>query len=105
VIETAGSFVYSGSERTMGEKTIKLAQLRAKTDRQVSELICHRLEAGALLARNGWIAGAETAYNEAAKLLPLVRDPEKAPGLEARFRRLRDLLDEAAAGCARAACF
>ncbi len=88
----------------MGE-TRKLAELRAKTDRQVCELISRRLDEGVSEAADGWIGKAEGAYAEAQRLLPMVRDAERAASLQAKLGRLRVLLNEMPLGCARAACF
>lgn len=86
-------------------ETLRLAELRAKTDRQLFELIAHRLDAGLSLARDGRIDDAERAYVESRRLLPLVRNMEKAVNLEGKLWNLRCLLYQLPAGCARAACF
>jgi hypothetical protein len=69
----------------------KLAELRAKTDRQLVSLIRNRLDDG-FRSRSE----AERAYSEVLVLLPTVRDVSEAERrrLESRLARLRELLDE-----------
>jgi hypothetical protein len=81
----------------------KLAGLRAKTDRQLLQLINSRLERGLRLARlhvtvcsntvndcqDQHRAKAEGAYAEALKLLPTVYDPD-----ELERRQIESKLDE-----------
>ena len=69
----------------------KLAELRAKTDRQLVTLIRARLDDG-LASR----AQAERAYSEVLVLLPTVRDVTDADRrrLESKLARLRQLLEE-----------
>ena len=86
------------------DRNSKLAQLRAKTDRQLVILIRSSLNEG-LRSR----AEAERAYCEVRALLPTVRDVTEAERrrLEWKLARLRDLLDERpmhAMGRAQAAC-
>ena len=69
----------------------KLAQLRAKTDRQLVTLIGTRIDDG-LASR----AQAKRAYAEVRVLLPTVREVTQAERrrLESKLARLRELLDE-----------
>jgi predicted TIM-barrel fold metal-dependent hydrolase len=69
----------------------KLAELRAKTDRQLVILIRSTLDEG-LRSR----AEAERAYSEVRVLLPTVRHVTEADRrrLESKLARLRELLDE-----------
>ena len=73
------------------DRNSKLAELRAKTDRQLVILIRSTLDDG-LRSR----AQAERAFAEVGALLPTVRDVTEAErrGLESKLARLRDLLDE-----------
>ncbi len=79
----------------------KLDQIRARTDRQLVALINRRIEAGIRIARRLSIKepsdAAESAFAEAALLLPAVRgiDKEERWRLEAGLNRLRNLLDGA----------
>ncbi len=79
----------------------KLGQIRARTDRQLVALINRRIEAGIRLARQlsrkESPEAAESAFAEAALLLPAVRgiDREERWRLEAGLNRLRNLLDGA----------
>ena len=70
---------------------LKLAELRARTDRQLFTLIRTRLDEGFAS-----LAEAERAYSEVLVLLPTVRDVTEAEGrhLESKLARLRELLDE-----------
>lgn len=82
----------------------KLAELRARTDRQLVTLMRSRLDDG-LRSR----AEAERAYSEVLVLLPTVRDVTEAErrGLESKLTRLREILDERPAPAAarlQAAC-
>jgi len=86
----------------------KLAVLRAKTDRQLLQLINSRLERGLQIARihvtvcsNALTecsaqhrASAEGAYEEALKLLPTVREPDERSRrqIEAKLNELRTVL-------------
>lgn len=73
------------------DRNSKLAELRAKTDRQLVILIRNTLDEG-LRSR----AEAERAYSEVRVLLPTVRyvtDAERRH-LESKLARLRQLLDE-----------
>jgi len=73
------------------DRKYKLAELRAKTDRQLVILIRSTLENG-LASR----VEAEKAYSEVLVLLPAVRDVPEADRrrLESKLARLRQLLDE-----------
>ena len=73
------------------DRNCKLAELRAKTDRQLVILIRSTLDEG-LRSR----AEAEKAYSEVRALLPTVRDVTEAERrrLEAMLARLRGLLAE-----------
>jgi hypothetical protein len=73
------------------DRNSKLAELRAKTDRQLVILIRSTLDDG-LRSR----AEAERAFAEVRALLPTVRDVTEAERrrLEAKLARLRGLLDE-----------
>ena len=73
------------------DRKYKLAELSAKTDRQLVILIRSTLDEG-LRSR----AEAEKAYSEVRALLPTVRDVPEAERrrLESKLARLRGLLDE-----------
>jgi hypothetical protein len=86
------------------DRNSKLAELRAKTDRQLVILIRSTLDDG-LRSR----VEAERAYSEVRALLPTLRNVTQAERrwLEAKLARLRDLLDERpmrVAGRMQAAC-
>jgi hypothetical protein len=86
---------------------LKLADLRTKTDRQLRQLIDHRLNAGLECALDGRVTDSEDAYVEARRLLALLR---KTSAMEvgsqvSKLNRLRRLLDALPAPCLRAACF
>ena len=77
----------------------KLAELRARTDRQLVALIRRNLDSGLACARfsAGQIcAEAERAYAEVLVLLPTVHDVTQAERrrLESKLVRLRTLLDQ-----------
>jgi predicted DCC family thiol-disulfide oxidoreductase YuxK len=74
------------------DRKFKLAQLRAKTDRELLILIGSTLDG----LRSARTSEAERAYAEARALLPTVRDVTEAERrrLEAKLARLRGLLDE-----------
>jgi hypothetical protein len=77
----------------------KLAELRAKTDRQLVILIRSALDDGLRSARASeeeTCAQAERAYSEVLALLPTVCDVTDAERrlLESKLARLRGLLDE-----------
>ena len=76
------------------DRNSKLAELRAKTDRQLVVLIRSILDDG-LTSR----AEAERAYAEIRSLLPAVRDVTEAERrrLESKLVRLRGPLDERSA--------
>jgi hypothetical protein len=108
----------------MERHTKKLAQLRARTDRQLVELISARLDRGfayarVLAARDSQAQGAavrefeqraENAWREAHHLLPAlngIAETDRAALLR-RAGILREVLDQFAAESApikRAACF
>jgi hypothetical protein len=68
----------------------KLHELRAKTDRQLTELIHMRLEEAWNLGRTGGEPSAiRAACAEVKHLLPVVR-PEYRDGLQRRLNELRD---------------
>ena len=71
------------------DRNCKLAELRAKTDRQLVILIRSTLDEG-LRSRGE----AERAYSEVRALLPTVRDVTEAERhrLESKLVRLRELL-------------
>jgi hypothetical protein len=71
------------------DRNCKLAELRAKTDRQLVILIRSTLDEG-LRSRGE----AERAYSEVRALLPAVRDVTEAERrrLESKLVRLRELL-------------
>ena len=73
------------------DRKSKLAELRAKTDRQLVILILRTLDGG-LRSR----AEVERAYSEVRALLPTVRYVTEGERrrLEAKLARLRGLLDE-----------
>jgi hypothetical protein len=73
------------------DRKFKLAELRAKTDRQLVTLIRSTLDDG-LASR----VEAEKAYSEIRALLPTIRDVTEAERrrLESKLARLRGLLDE-----------
>ena len=73
------------------DRNSKLAELRAKTDRQLVILIRSALDGG-LASR----AEAERAYSEVRALLPTVRNVGEAERrrLEWKLARLRERLDE-----------
>ena len=69
----------------------KLADLTAKTDRQLVTLIQSRLDDGLRSP-----AEAERVYSEVLTLLPTVRNVPEAERrrLESKLARLREILDE-----------
>src|SRR5262245_52590 len=83
-------------------QSAKLIELRAKTDRQLTDYISHRLDAGFAFARwaqeshdrSHWASkatfetGACRAYTEAANLLPWVGSGARAE-LQPRLQQLR----------------
>jgi uncharacterized protein len=79
------------------DRKYKLAELRAKTDRQLVILIRTRLDDGLRSARacaEETCEEAQRAYSEALALLPIVyymTEAERRP-LEWKLARLRDLL-------------
>ncbi|HWC96126.1 MAG TPA: hypothetical protein VG456_05240 [Candidatus Sulfopaludibacter sp.] len=89
--------------------TFTLAHFRAKTDHQLHALIASRLERGLFHARvlldpevrQRWASmdeftnQAESAYNDVARLLPLLRGipASERLRLESRLIQLREILD------------
>src|SRR5690242_8753860 len=78
----------------------KLAELRAKTDQELVEVIDNELERGLSFAVMTEGAKpvppqirAKTAYAEAMKLLPVVDDRSERRRLEKKLRQLREALD------------
>lgn len=81
-----------------GSDTLKLVQLRLKTDRQLVALMNHQLETGMRLmlqSANGNFAEAERAWSQAGALLPLVHTalPERRK-LEFQFQLLGSMLQK-----------
>jgi hypothetical protein len=88
-------------------KVSKLSELRAKTDRELIELIGNELQLGFHLAviageakrENDFPFGeqprsrAEQAYAEARRLLPKVEDVSEHRRLEEKLNQLREALD------------
>ncbi len=93
----------------LASESSKLVELRAKTDRQLVELISNRAAAGEMLARLAAEAGvrqchakaelfeaqARKNYEEAQSLFPYVRSAAKGERreLERRLMQLRESLD------------
>jgi hypothetical protein len=77
--------------------TSQLAELRARTDRELAGYVRHRLELGLRLASAQSWRDAEAAYAESAHLLPVVDglDESEQRLLHAELRHLRELLDSA----------
>ncbi len=77
----------------------KLVELRAKTDRQLIEIINHRLNAGLALARAVWTDSSEARawqiYAEVRRLLPWVNNLTRADrrSFEVRLADLAALLE------------
>ena len=87
----------------------KLAEFRARTDQQLHTLVSSRLDRGLSFAKlmldeearehwcgmEEWVAKAEKSYNEAARLLPLLRGipPAERLRLESRLAEIRGILD------------
>ena len=78
-----------------GPASLKLEELRAKTDQDVSVLLRRALEEGFQLASQGEYAGAETAHARVAGLLRVI-DGEEIHPLRERLQELRAYLDEVA---------
>lgn len=93
-----------------GSDSLKLVELRLKTDRQLLALIGHQLESGmriVLQADNGYHAQAERAWSDAGALLPLVHvAAAERRKLEFQFHLLGRMLQKfpAAEFRAHAAC-
>ncbi|HLK68561.1 MAG TPA: hypothetical protein VKU19_34245 [Bryobacteraceae bacterium] len=76
----------------------KLARLRAKTNEDLVRYLTRELNLGVRLAAEAddqSLRRAEESYSEIARLLPLVSslDRSEQSRIEARFQRLRDILD------------
>ena len=84
------------------DRNSKLAELRAKTDRQLVILIRSTLDDG-LRSRGE----AERAYSEVRALLPTIRGITEAERrrLESKLARLQGFLDERPRVMAQAACY
>ena len=78
----------------------KLAELRAKTDRQLITVIARRLDAGIDHARRGLQTQARSAHREVRTLLPLVNGITmiEKRRLESKLTRLENVMQESAAG-------
>jgi hypothetical protein len=70
----------------------KWLQLRAKTDRQLLNIIHARLEAGLYFAAKQSLECAQQAFTEAQNLLPVLSDPPRH-ALESRLTELRKALE------------
>jgi hypothetical protein len=92
---------------TATQERNKLVCLRKKTDRQLLELIAHRLDSGLELVHGGHTADAEKAFGEACTLLALVRRTSNLElvSLDSRLAKLRTILEGLPVACVRAACF
>ncbi len=76
----------------------KLAQLRAKTDRDLADLLRNTIERSVAALKRGDYSRADRGYSQAATLLPLA---QRLPGHEFRalwvqLADLRTRLDQAA---------
>ena len=104
MIEMPVSFVYTFRKRTSMNTwtdTSKLKALRAKTDRQLLELVTRTLEVARCFARNEDLrARAERACDEVRRLLPLLAPPDRR-----HFSAQLDDLCEQLHPTAQAACF
>jgi hypothetical protein len=92
-------------------ETNKLAELCAKTDRELHALISGRLDRGLSFARllldeearqrwssmDEFAARAESAHADVSRLLPVLRGitPAERRRLESRLAQLREILDRA----------
>ena len=74
---------------TEGPEREKWLQLRAKTDRQLLNIIHSRLETGLRFAAEQSLDGAQQALTEAQKLLPVLGEPLRR-ALETRLTELRE---------------
>jgi hypothetical protein len=81
-------------------KASKLADLRAKTDRDLAFLLHRASERGFWLVQRNDCEEAEAVYARSSALLPLLKElaPQELTTLRSRFQDLRLQLDEA--GCA-----
>ena len=82
----------------------KLAELRSKTDRELSQMIANQLESALNLALRPHLdvaepqrIRAERAYAEAAKLLPKVDDLYERRRLKNKLVQVRESLDRPSA--------
>ncbi len=90
----------------------KLNQLRSKTDRQLTQLILHRLDQGLRsAAQSPWnetdgLMAADQAYNEVCSWLPMVSDIPRSDRhkIETKLEQLRDILEDAVAPRVQTAC-
>jgi hypothetical protein len=73
---------------------MSLAQLRAKTDRELSVLVRRELERSLTLASRGCYREAERGYTPAKRLLALIEmaGPERVH-LESKLAELRNVLE------------
>jgi hypothetical protein len=81
---------------THPRETRKLAELRAKTDRQLLVLVSKQLDRALALAEAGeCVIRAKEIYREVRRLLPLAESANHAEWcrLAARMKRLREVLD------------
>lgn len=81
---------------THPRETRKLAELRAKTDRQLLALVSTQLDRALALAEAGeYLIRAEEIYQEVRRLLPLAGSANRSEWcrLAARMKRLREVLD------------
>jgi len=69
--------------------TRKLAELRSKTDRDLARYVGIQLERSRNFASAQWWSGAETAYAEALRLLPVICGLD-----EAERQRFDEMLQE-----------
>jgi hypothetical protein len=70
----------------------KLAELRARTDRELIALIDREMERARAAAEQGRTE-AETAYAEAVRLLPLVYNLAERRRLERRTQLVREMFE------------
>jgi hypothetical protein len=80
------------SAYTEGPEREKWLQLRAKTDRQLLNIIHSRLEAGLHFAAEQSLEGAQQALAEAQKLLTVLGELPRC-ALETRLTELREALE------------
>ena len=77
--------------------TFQLAELRARTDRELARYVRNRLELGLRLACAQSWGSAEAAYAEVAHLLPVIYglDESEQRLFDAELRQLREMLNSA----------